>query len=138
MPNITGQCLCGNIKYTIAGKPLAAALCHCNDCRRISGSAFGYNWVVPTNIFSFRGEPKSYTTTANSGNPATSYFCGNCGVTLWREGTASPGLLYLKAGALDDRQEQASNQPAAELFTSRRLDWVAHIPGAHQKKEMNE
>lgn len=24
MPNITGQCLCGNIKHTIAGKPLAA------------------------------------------------------------------------------------------------------------------
>ncbi|KAF6801014.1 hypothetical protein CSOJ01_12063 [Colletotrichum sojae] len=138
MPNITGQCLCGDIKYTIAGKPLAAALCHCSDCRRISGSAFGYNWVVPTNIFSFTGEPKSYTTTANSGNPATSHFCGNCGVTLWREGKASPGLLYLKAGALDDRQEQVSNQPAVELFTSRRLDWVAQISGAHQKKEMNE
>ena len=32
--------MCGAVRYTIAEKPLAAGLCHCNRCRAQSGSAF--------------------------------------------------------------------------------------------------
>ena len=37
MPNHTGQCLCGDIKYTIAAEPVMAGVCHCKNCQRQAG-----------------------------------------------------------------------------------------------------
>ncbi|KAM0268874.1 hypothetical protein ACHAQH_009899 [Verticillium albo-atrum] len=86
----TGQCLCGDIKITITGDPVAAALCHFQDCRRTSGSAFGINWVVPgPQLAVSEGTPAEYTAPTKSGNPVTNHFCGRCGTTLWRDGPVS-------------------------------------------------
>ncbi|OLN97583.1 hypothetical protein CCHL11_01000 [Colletotrichum chlorophyti] len=130
------SCLCKAIKIDISGKPKAAALCHCTDCRKISGSAFGYSWVVASKDVTITGEPKTFTSTAKSGNPVISHFCGNCGVTLYRDGPATNGLMYLKAGTLEDLEDQNSVKPVAEIFTSRRLEWVSPLPGTAQKAEM--
>jgi len=36
----TGGCLCGAIRYTVKGEPYKSGLCHCTDCRQVTGSAF--------------------------------------------------------------------------------------------------
>ena len=64
----------------------AQALCHCVDCRKITGSTYSTNLVVGGEGFTSSGNPKTFTKTADSGQPITSFFCGNCGSTLWREG----------------------------------------------------
>jgi hypothetical protein len=33
-----GGCLCGDIRYRIAGEPLFTDLCHCRSCRLASGA----------------------------------------------------------------------------------------------------
>ena len=40
MANMTGGCLCGQIKYTASGDPAFSGLCHCRNCQRYTGSAF--------------------------------------------------------------------------------------------------
>lgn len=40
MSDITGGCLCGNVRFTIRGEPLFQAVCHCTDCQRQTGTAF--------------------------------------------------------------------------------------------------
>ena len=35
-----GGCLCGAIRYTVKGEPYKSGLCHCTDCRQVTGSAF--------------------------------------------------------------------------------------------------
>jgi hypothetical protein len=37
---LTGQCLCGAVRYSVANEFLYAANCHCSNCRRATGSAF--------------------------------------------------------------------------------------------------
>lgn len=37
---LTGQCLCGAVRYQIEDALLYAGYCHCSRCRRRSGSAF--------------------------------------------------------------------------------------------------
>src|SRR6516164_7245513 len=37
---LTGKCLCGAVRYTVADEFLYAANCHCSNCRRTTGSAF--------------------------------------------------------------------------------------------------
>jgi hypothetical protein len=37
-PFANGHCLCGAVSYTIHGKPIRMAQCHCKDCQRASGT----------------------------------------------------------------------------------------------------
>lgn len=35
-----GSCLCGGVRYRIAGEPLTTVNCHCSMCRQAHGAAF--------------------------------------------------------------------------------------------------
>ena len=37
---IKGSCLCGGVKFEIRGSKGPFELCHCNRCRKATGSAF--------------------------------------------------------------------------------------------------
>ena len=34
----TGKCLCGEVTYTADAPPVVVAQCHCEECRRLSGT----------------------------------------------------------------------------------------------------
>ncbi|TVY19353.1 hypothetical protein LARI1_G003563 [Lachnellula arida] len=132
----SGACLCG--KYTIRheGEPQLKAICHCNDCRKISGSMYSTNLFVGADTL--KAEPsdlKQYSKPTDAGNTITSYFCDNCGTTLWRESTGLPGVKIVKEGVLE---KVSGGKPAVEFYASRRADWVPQITGADQKEEPNK
>jgi len=56
-------------------------LCHCLDCRRISGSAYTYNFVAHGSDIEVTGTPAKVTKTADSENAVVNYFCSDCGMT---------------------------------------------------------
>ena len=35
-----GSCLCGRIRFEVAGELAGIQLCHCSQCRRANGAAF--------------------------------------------------------------------------------------------------
>jgi Glutathione-dependent formaldehyde-activating enzyme len=41
----TGGCQCGSVRYVLA-EPIRLAACHCKECQRKSGSAFGMSMPV--------------------------------------------------------------------------------------------
>jgi hypothetical protein len=153
----SGSCLCGNVSIEYKGEPALKvdpllpslhfplpqnrlivnlqALCHCTDCQKISGSAFSVNNVVSGEGFSVTGNPKSYTKTADSGKKITSYFCGDCGSTLFRDGENFPGMKIVKAGVLGPKVLEAS-KPNVELFAPERPGWISKLEGAEQKDTM--
>ena len=47
MPTIEGGCLCGAVRYRSDAEPLMQVVCHCETCRKNSGSAFSMNVAVP-------------------------------------------------------------------------------------------
>ncbi|KAL1704048.1 Mss4-like protein [Schizophyllum commune] len=132
----TGSCLCGAVRFTFSGKPTATCLCHCLDCRKISGSTYSTNAMFPIDAVTLTsGTPKGYTTHGVSGKPITNFFCGDCGSTLWRESVVFAGLRIVKAGVLDDvRALEIVAAPAMELFVEHRVGWVQQIHGAVQKE----
>ncbi|KAI1807833.1 Mss4-like protein [Daldinia bambusicola] len=129
-----GGCLCGKIRISTEGEPINKMLCHCLDCHKISGSAFSTNVVVPVAGFKIlSGTPKTFTVRGDSGDEITSYFCGDCGSTLWRNGKVSNFNPIIKAGVIDDPKFfDETAKPVLELFSHRRVDWVKEIPGATQ------
>ena len=43
----SGNCLCGKVNYKCYVEPKYIFNCHCEDCRRATGSVFGTNLFVP-------------------------------------------------------------------------------------------
>ncbi|KAE8394095.1 Mss4-like protein [Aspergillus alliaceus] len=129
--SLTGACLCQKITYRIdlpADTPTPkVAICHCNGCKRNSGSAFSTNVIIPKPTFTYTaGSPKVYVdTTGESGNAVQKHFCGDCGTPL----NAQPdgkGVVVVKAGTLDE-EPRGELELAIEIFCKRREAWVDQI-----------
>ena len=48
MPNITGSCLCGAVRYSSSAQPSLAAFCHCRSCQKTGGGGYSVNVAVPS------------------------------------------------------------------------------------------
>ena len=42
----TGGCQCGLVRYVLTAEPIRLVACHCKECQRQSGSAFGMSMLV--------------------------------------------------------------------------------------------
>ena len=55
MREIAGGCLCGKVRYSATADPAVIAVCHCKNCQRQSGTAFGTVVGVPKGDAKRRG-----------------------------------------------------------------------------------
>lgn len=123
MTVIRGGCLCGEIRYEYRGALGPAAYCHCEDCRRCTGSAFNIGVRLEAEEFCVaRGKPKGFTKTADSGNSLTRHFCGACGSPVYTSSPNHPDCVFVKAGSLDD---PAVVKPAYQSWLSSSVAWAA-------------
>ncbi|TDJ73687.1 MAG: hypothetical protein E2O38_02220, partial [Proteobacteria bacterium] len=61
----TGGCQCGDVRYEVVRTRQRLVVCHCTDCQRQSGSAFGMTLVVHEADFRLtQGEPKTFASKA--------------------------------------------------------------------------
>ncbi len=123
-----GGCLCGAVRYTATWPPLAVATCSCADCQKQSGSAISILAVLPRDGLSVRGELKVFEGQAESGRPVYRKFCGACGspVVTDTPGAQADGLIFIKAGTLDIRDDL---QPATHYWTRSAQTWLDVGPG---------
>lgn len=118
---VHGGCLCGNIRYSYAGEIGGAGICHCEDCRRITGSAFNISIGLDMSGFTVdSGEPRAFTSQSERGNSLNRHFCGNCGSPLFTTFPAQPDRVFVKAGSLDD---PALVKPALQAWTGSAVSW---------------
>lgn len=58
MQEKTGQCRCGQVRFTVSQAPLLTMACHCRGCQRMSASAFSLSAAIPLEGFAVtQGEP---------------------------------------------------------------------------------
>jgi hypothetical protein len=80
---IRGSCLCGGITFEIDRASGPVEYCHCNRCRKVSGSSSLLTVVVATKDYRFltgRELVKTYAAPILYSPPAYhSYFCSTCG-----------------------------------------------------------
>src|SRR5690349_7462690 len=104
---VDGQCFCGFVTFEAEIDPAKVELCHCDDCQRISSSAFSI--VVPANPGSFvrtSGELTVFVKTAESGNRRDLAFCPKCGTAVYSgPADGKPGFFGLRVGCLNQRHE---------------------------------
>ncbi len=117
-----GGCQCGNIRYRLTAEPLQLYVCHCRHCQKQSSSAFGMSLIMrPGALVLLRGEPKLWTTRADSGAIKRCAFCPDCGSRIYHGGDDEDAPISIKAGTLDDT---SSLQPTDHIWTSSAQHWL--------------
>ena len=128
MPEIKGGCLCGAVRYTARADPALVGVCHCRDCQKLTGSAFGFLVGLPRAAFEIEGVLKTFTKPADSGRPIVRRFCPECGSSIVEEPASRPDLVIVNGGTLDD---PTSVTPGIEIYCNRELSWV-QLGGMHR------
>jgi hypothetical protein len=130
----TGGCLCGAVRYEIAGGVGPAGYCHCSDCRRVTGGAFHVGARAAAKDFRVTaGAPAAYTKTSDRGVALTRHFCVGCGSPLFTTSASHAETIFVKAGSLDD---PTLVKPAYEIWTASRVSW-SRIPDGLPAFEKN-
>ena len=131
---LTGGCLCGALRFALAGAPGPMVECHCSDCRKIAGGGAAYLVAAKAADFTITsGAPASHTVTADSGARVTRHFCADCGAPLYSTPDAAPGNVYIKVGAFDDFP---AFRPQVAVWTASAPPWHA-IPEDAARFERN-
>jgi hypothetical protein len=114
-----GGCQCGEVRYRIDAEPLRLAVCHCTDCQRQSGSAFGMSLLVASDSFRLlKGRLKTFSVVCDSGRTKHCAFCPDCGTRIYHQ--IVERVVSVKPGTLDDTSWLA---PAAHYWTGRKQPW---------------
>ncbi|MBA3507155.1 MAG: GFA family protein [Betaproteobacteria bacterium] len=116
---IAGGCLCGAIRFSIAGAPLALSLCHCLTCRRAS-SAPSVAWVVVrrSDFAVVSGQPRCFRSSPH----VTRTFCGNCGSPLTYRHDDNLDTIDVTTVTLDFPEQFP---PTREIWIEHKLGWEA-------------
>ena len=116
---VTGSCLCGQVKFNIVKDFKAFHLCHCLQCRKITGSAHASNlFTAPENI-EWTDGAELLQTFDHPDNNFRKVFCRDCGSGLPYESRRIP-MLIVPAGSLDEAPEM---EPMDHIFWHEKADW---------------
>ncbi len=128
---LRGSCHCGAVQYEIHGRLLTLAYCHCPDCRKYTGSAFASVLVTESDGFRIvAGEDNLAEYQSSPGKHR--FFCRTCGCRLYLRAEQRPGILFVRAGSLD---EDPRIRPQAHFWTSVKAPWHAITDALPQHPE---
>jgi hypothetical protein len=118
--HLTGECLCGAVKFSVTDKFKAFYQCHCRQCQQLTGSAFASNlFTDPDNIEWLSGQTH-ITRYEHSSREFSKSFCKLCGSALPFINRTKTSLI-VPAGSLN---QLPSIQPQANIFTSEEACWL--------------
>jgi len=117
---IEGGCQCGSLRYRVTEVPVTYYICHCADCQKQSGSAFGSSLQIPARGVELRGRSQTHTRAGGSGRMSDCVFCPACGGRVTHQIQGSE-VIVIKPGTLDD---PSWLKPAGHIFTASRQPWV--------------
>lgn len=123
MDDVTGGCLCGQVRLTARGKPWRTGLCHCLDCRKHHGALFNASAIFPAEAVTIEGETSEFR---------GRHFCPRCGSSVF---AISGDEVEVALGALDAPDQFT---PTYELWTVRREAWLPPFPLAHHYERDRE
>lgn len=114
-----GSCLCGAVRFEVEGDFERFYLCHCERCRKDTGSAHAANLFATGARLRWRSGEENLRSFALPGTRHRRSFCAVCGSAL-PDLQMDGALLVVPAGSLDTPLALA---PDAHIFTASRAGW---------------
>lgn len=114
-------CSCGQLALTCEGEPVRISICHCLECQKRTGSAFGIQPRFPIDRVTIEGASTEFVRLGDSGNPVRFHFCATCGATVYWEASFMPDHVAVAIGAFADPSFPA---PVISVYDHRRHPWA--------------
>jgi hypothetical protein len=115
----SGSCLCATVRFEIEGDFERFYLCHCEHCRKDTGSAHAANLFTTRAALKWLSGQQQVTQFTLSSTRHSRSFCSLCGSALpmlQMNGT----LLVVPAGSLDS---DVPIRPDAHIFAASKASW---------------
>jgi len=128
LPTKTGGCLCGAVRYEVRGPLRPVVMCHCSQCRRVTGHVMA---ATGARHIDFRLLSEGKLGWFDSSAEARRGFCTQCGSTLFWQG-AGRDYVSIAAGTLDD---SSGLQIACHIFTADKGGYYEIADSAPQVKD---
>lgn len=114
-----GSCLCRQVRFAVEGSFEHFFLCHCDYCRKDTGSAHGANLFTSTGKLTWLSGADKVTEFKLPSTRHARCFCSVCGSALpCRQDNGA--LLVVPAGSLDS---EVALRPNAHIFVASRANW---------------
>jgi hypothetical protein len=97
---LTGNCLCGQVRYEVYGRLGPFFFCHCKTCQKAQGGAFVCSATVQADNFKLVAGSASVAEYESSPGKKRC-FCRNCGSPLWSRRDADARTLRVRLGLLN-------------------------------------
>jgi hypothetical protein len=111
----TGGCLCGAVRYEVAGPLRDVVVCHCGRCLRSHGHAAAYSACAQADLVLVRDAALRWYESDDRARG----FCGDCGASLfWR--AAGRDSVSIAAGTLD---QPTGLRTVAHIYTRDLADY---------------
>lgn len=128
---LEGGCLCGGVRFRLAGKLGPAGFCHCKQCQRASGSAFAANAPARAKYFEIiRGMDLLSEYESSPGKFRA--FCRRCGAPIYSRRASEPDVRSIRLGTLDSDPER---RPLAHVWVSSKAPWYSLDDSLPQYRE---
>lgn len=114
-------CSCGALSIVAQGEPAKVSVCHCLQCQRRTGSAFGVAVFFASEMVEAAGTSAVFARIGDSGKPVEFHFCPCCGSTLFWNPAFRPGMTAVALGCFD---EMNGLEPTQSVYDHHGLSWV--------------
>ena len=121
---MTASCACGQALITVNAPPSALGVCHCSNCKRRTGSAFGISAYFDrsavvrqegsTSVYSFHHAAQNHDQQRQ--------FCSKCGTTLFWYVSTLPDKIGIAGGCF---AEQGLGEPTYSVSDGKREPWIS-------------
>jgi hypothetical protein len=118
--DLSGGCLCGAIRYLIAGAPVFVGQCYCKDCQKATGTGHSTVIGVLETQLNISGEPALYASQGGSGGEVRRHFCPVCASRLYTSADSAGPMRMVQAGTLDDPNAVT---PTVAIYVKDALSW---------------
>lgn len=116
----SGSCLCGAVQYEISGDPKRFYHCHCQRCRKATGTGHASNLIIKADTMNWlKGEASLARYKVPDAERFATCFCTQCGSPMPRF-IPELGVTLIPAGSLDTAP---ALPPPARIFWDSRADW---------------
>jgi hypothetical protein len=100
-----GRCLCGAVTYAVTGSPAIVAQCHCNACRKLSGTGHTVGAMFLAGGAELRGPLREFKYQSDKASEVTKGFCGECGSPIYGKNSNTPEYITFSLGTMDDASD---------------------------------
>jgi hypothetical protein len=116
-------CHCGQLRLDVTGDPFVVSICHCLDCQRRTGSAFGMQAAFRPDQVQVTGRYSDFSRISEEADQKEHafHFCPDCGSQVFYTEPTESELIVISVGSFAD----PSFPPPTEAgYQSRQHRWL--------------